>query len=334
MFERLRVADERDLQRFVAAPDLPALDAATVARAHADAAWLLLAGDAVVARCSLWWTAAPRYRDHRVGLLGHYGAVSEQAAAEVLRLARAELARQGCTLVIGPMDGSTSQRYRFVTERGAEPPFFLEPENPDAYPQQLASAGFTPLAEYYSSLQDSLEVRDPRLADIAARLAAEGVGIRPLDLDRFDVELRRIYTVVAPSFSENFLATPIAEDEFIEQYAQVRPFVQPELVLLAEREGETVGFMFVLPDWLQAQRGEAVSTVIVKTLAVAPAYAGQGLATLLSARAQDAARQLGYTRAIHALMHERNTSRRISSRFAGRIIRRYTLFARPVAGTP
>ncbi|HZC77278.1 MAG TPA: GNAT family N-acetyltransferase, partial [Ktedonobacterales bacterium] len=152
--------------------------------------------------------------------------------------------------------------------------------------------------------------------------------------DRFDTELRRIYTVVAPSFSENFLATPIAEDEFIEQYAQVRPFVRPELVLLAEREGETIGFMFVLPDWLQAQRGEAVTTVIVKTLAVAPAYAGRGLATLLSARVQDAARQLGYKRAIHALMHERNTSRRISSRFAGHIIRRYTLFARPVAGTP
>ncbi len=74
--------------------------------------------------------------------------------------------------------------------------------------------------------------------------------------------------------------------------------------------------------------------MIVKTLAVAPAYAGRGLATLLSARVQDAARQLGYKHAIHALMHERNTSRRISSRFAGHIIRRYTLFARPVAGTP
>src|SRR5260370_29398621 len=104
MFERLRVADERDLQRFLAAPDLPALDAAAVARAHADASWLLLAGDAVVARCSLWWTAAPRYLDHHVGLLGHYGAASEQAAAELLRLACAVLACLGCHRVIGTLD--------------------------------------------------------------------------------------------------------------------------------------------------------------------------------------------------------------------------------------
>src|SRR5258708_37970184 len=95
MFERLRVAEERDLQRFLAAPDLPALDAAAVARAHADASWLLLAGNAVVARCSLWWTAAPRYLDHHVGLLGHYGAASEQAAAGLLRPGHAGLASQG-----------------------------------------------------------------------------------------------------------------------------------------------------------------------------------------------------------------------------------------------
>src|SRR5260221_2429422 len=114
MFERVRVAEERDLQRFLAAPDLTALDAAAVARAHADASWLLLAGDAVVARCSLWWTAAPRYLDHQVGLLCHYGAVSEPAAAELLRLGRAELASHGCTLLIRTIDGRTNQRYRLV----------------------------------------------------------------------------------------------------------------------------------------------------------------------------------------------------------------------------
>src|SRR5260370_42667171 len=98
MFERLRVADERDLQRFLAAPDLPALDAAAVARAHAGASWLVLAGDDVVARCSLWWTAAARYLDHHVGLLGHCGAASEHSAAEVVRLARPEFATPGCSL--------------------------------------------------------------------------------------------------------------------------------------------------------------------------------------------------------------------------------------------
>lgn len=326
------VGRDDGLHRFAAAPGLPALDVEAVARSGADASWLLAQGDTVAARCSLWWHATPGYENHRVGLIGHYGALHDEAAAELLQLASAELAAQGCTLAIGPMDGSTSQRYRFVTERGTEPPFLLEPENPDAYPQQFVAGGFAPLAHYYSSLQDRLDVGDPRVDDIAARFTAEGVTIRSLDARRFDEELRRIYTVVASSFRENFLATPISEDAFVAQYRALQPFVRPELVLLAEQSGTLAGFFFLLPDWLQARHGGPVDTVIVKTLAVLPAFAGRGLGSLLSARAQEVARTLGFTRAIHALMHERNTSRRISERFEGRIIRRYTLFAKPLAG--
>jgi GNAT superfamily N-acetyltransferase len=232
------------------------------------------------------------------------------------------------------MDGSTARRYRLLTERGHEPPFFLEPDNPDDWPAHWTAAGFTPLAEYYSALQPSLDYADPRAPALAARCEADGIRIRPLDLDRFDDELRRIYTVAAPSFLDNFLATPLAEDEFMAQYRPVRPFLQPELVLLAERGDALAGFVFALPDWSQAQRGEPVSTVIVKTLAVLPEVAGQGLATLLSARLQEHAIRLGFTRAIHALMHERNVSRRVSARFDGHIFRRYTLYARPLEPRP
>jgi hypothetical protein len=67
--------------------------------------------------------------------------------------------------------------------------------------------------------------------------------------------------------------------------------------------------------------------VILKTLAVHPDFGGLGLGGLLTARCHDAARQLSYRRVIHALMHETNNSRRISSHTAVPV-RRYTLYAR------
>jgi hypothetical protein len=39
---------------------------------------------------------------------------------------------------------------------------------------------------------------------------------------------------------------------------------------------------------------------------------------------------MGFRRAIHALMHETNVSRRLSDRYA-RTMRRYALFSRPLA---
>ena len=99
----------------------------------------------------------------------------------------------------------------------------------------------------------------------------------------------------------------------------------PELVLLAERDGQLVGFIFGIPDLMESARGEPLRTVIIKSMAVHPACGGSGLGGLLMDDCQRAARKLGFERAIHALMRETNLSRRISSRY-GRTIRRYTLY--------
>src|SRR5260370_142723 len=118
--------------------------------------------------------------DQRVGLIGHYAACEAEAAMFLLQLACKELARQGCTLAVGPMDGNTWQRYRLLTERGSEPPFFLEPDNPDEWPGQFTAAGFTPLATYCSALNSDLTAEDPRTADLARRVADLGITVHPL----------------------------------------------------------------------------------------------------------------------------------------------------------
>jgi predicted N-acetyltransferase YhbS len=164
-------------------------------------------------------------------------------------------------------------------------------------------------------------------------MQAEGIVLRSLSLDRFEEELRGIHEVSLASFAHNFLYTPISQEGFVNQYRDVKPYVQPDLVLVAERsDGQMVGYVFALPDLLQAQRGQAIDTVIIKTLAVHPALGGSGLGTLLTAHCQEAARQLGYARAIHALMHETNKSRKISSHTA-KPMRRYTLYCRSLGAS-
>jgi GNAT superfamily N-acetyltransferase len=229
------------------------------------------------------------------------------------------------------MNGNTWRPYRFVTDPGTEPPFFLEPTNPPEWPAWWRTAGFEPLAEYYSSATDDLTTRDPRLTDAAARMAAAGISIRPLDSAQFEEDLARIYDVSIVSFQDNYLYTPLPRENFFTQYRAIQKRVKPELVLLAEQAAKPVGYVFAVPDYAQAQRGEPITTVIVKTLAVLPARANAGLGALLLGRVHEAAQSLGFTRAIHALMHETNKSRNLSARYA-RTVRRYTLFAKRLNG--
>jgi GNAT superfamily N-acetyltransferase len=259
--------------------------------------------------------------------VGNYFASDGVAGRELLERACSELAARGCTLAVGPMDGSTWGRYRLLTERGGEPLFFLEPDNPDEWPEHFRGAGFDVLAEYTSTLVTDLSERDPRMDRVEERLAADGVTIRPFRPYDVDGELGRIFRVGIRSFERNFLYTPIPEPVFRAQYAAVVPYVQPALVLIAERDEEPVGFVFAIPDLLEIKRGAPARTVVVKTLAVLPGRAQAGLGKLLLLRAYEAARRLGYTRAIHALMHEDNGSRNLGNE-SSRVIRRYALFGK------
>ncbi len=309
---------------FAPSPQLAAFDAALITRHRADEHLVAVENREVVARASLWWKETPSLEGARVGAVGHYADTGGEAAKVLLDAACERLLAEGCRVAVGPMDGNTWRRYRFIKEQASEPPFLMEPDNASEWPARWQTADFAPLAEYFSALNDDLFYEDAQVTRAGERLMRSGVTVRALDAARFDEELRRIYEVSVAAFPENFLYTPLPEAEFVAQYAAVRERVRPELVLLAEHEGRAVGYVFAVPDWL---RGAGTDTVIVKTVAVQPGRVFAGLGTWLVALAQIAARELGYRRAIHALMHESNNSRNLSARYA-KPFRRYTLYSR------
>ncbi|MCB0166659.1 MAG: GNAT family N-acetyltransferase [Anaerolineae bacterium] len=314
---------------FCTPPHLPHLDPQATAAHQADAHWLLLdRQQTIVARCSLWWRQTPDYSGHRPGLIGHYAAVDHSASAQLLQLSCTQLAAKNCTMAIGPMDGNTWRRYRLVVERSDVPPFFLEPDNPYDWPDHFTAGGFTVLSNYVSAITDDLIHLNSRLNPIARRAANRGISIRALNLDDLDADLHRIYSVSTAAFARNFLYTPITETEFVAMYRPLRPYLQPELILIAEQAGQPIGFIFALPDLEQARRGQPIDTVIIKTVAVCPSRQTGGLGSLLVACCQQIAHGLGYSRAIHALMHEANDSCNISRRCHSNVIRRYALFGR------
>src|SRR5512134_3810448 len=131
----LSASTPAELERRQSPADPLRLDPATLRRDAPDEHWLL-PGErgALRARCSLWWTRTPALLGHRVGLIGHYAAPAAAPGAGLLDRACHELAARGCSVAVGPMDGSAWRRYRLITERGTEPTFFLEPDNPDDWP--------------------------------------------------------------------------------------------------------------------------------------------------------------------------------------------------------
>lgn len=327
----LRIVNLRDIApgavSYVNHPLLPNL--AQLAQSKPNETWCAIKGSRLAARCSLWSQDVVSYQGYKTAALGHFFAQEQHGGALLLEHACQRLAGQGIEYVIGPMDGSTWRNYRLVTHHGAHSPFFLEAYTPCDWPAIFAATGFTTIATYSSAQTVDLHYPDPSAQKFAARAEALGLSIRPFDVGRMQEELTALYTVSVQSFAHNFLYAPIALSDFLALYAPLTPYLAPDLFLLAEQAGQLVGFVFAIPDYQQKARGEAMDTVIIKTLARLPGRAYAGLGSYLAQELHRRAAQQGYRSVIHALMHDVNASRTISNKSA-QTIRQYALYGKLV----
>lgn len=301
----MRITDDRGL--------VPAAALTLASAPTADATlYALDASGTVRARCGLWWKAEMHHQGRRVGRIGAYAAYDEAAAALLLDAARQRLRGEGCAIAVGPMDGSTWDRYRFALGGGAAP-FVLEPHQPADYVAHWQRAGFQVAATYRST--------EGAIQPVAPSPLAPGLDVRPLDLGRLDAELAALHGLSLRAFAQAPFFAPIGGEAFAARYRALLPHVDSDLVLMVEAGSRLVAAAFALPDGLE----RPVETVVLKTLAVDPDWFGRGLGRWLAGEIEQRADARGYRRVVHALMHEANPSTRL--RADHRLRRRYALFS-------
>ncbi len=299
---------------------------------------------AVVARVS------PTLRDDGgkpVGMVGFFDAVDEFEPAEIVLCAADEWLREnGCESIVGPIDGDTWHHYRFNIGPHQDPPFLLEPTNPEYYPELFIKSGFETLDRYHSLRVDSIDAVMPLLRPAFDSARSQGYRFRRIRLDRYVEELRRIYTVSTAAFCENFLYDEVSWDEFQSLYLGAKSLIRPELVWFVEdAEGTAIGFLFCLVDWYRAiasMKGRtnllaklkflwnrySADAVNFKTLAVIPEHRRSQLGGALMYHGYRESLKLGFTKANLCLIRDGNVSSRLDGG-KSRILRRYELYQTP-----
>ncbi len=275
---------------------------------------------------SLWWRETPILDGRRVGAIGGFGALDGEAAQGLLDVCCWRLREEGCSQVVGPMNGNTWRSYRHVVESNGRGGFLLEPRNPPEYPEWWRAAGFSEIGGYSSSaipLSGQSTVPDA----LASKLAANGVVIRDLDMANYENELGVIHDVTLAGFSGNFLYTPLPRDAFLAAYQKVRDKVDPRFVRIAEKDGKAVAYVFAIADLEATARGERPA-LIIKTLTVDPAAKCAGLGSLLVDEVQRRGFEAGFREALHVLQYDDNQVLRITRRHGGERFRRYSLFSK------
>ncbi len=259
------------------------------------------------------WRSAPAFEGRRTAALGAFACTTAEAGARLIARTTERLAGEGFEAVVGPMDGDTWSRHRLVVESDGRAPFLLEPQNPRHLPLAFEHAGFAVIGRYFSA-------EGPLPHATLVPPAPEQISLRAFDPSRAEADLARIHALSLQAFAGNFLYRAQSLEGFLEAYRPTLGLIDPDLVILAEDAACGLrGFLFAVPDWIDATPDRAV---IVKTYA----SLDKGLGSLMAQQFHARAAQKGYRRCIHALIREDNLSARHSRSLGATPFRRYALW--------
>jgi GNAT superfamily N-acetyltransferase len=192
----------------------------------------------------------------RQGGFGFFEVVEDYAVARaLLDTARRWLRDRGMVLVRGPTSFCDNDCPGVLVEATDCPPVILGAHTPLYYRNFLERYGMEKDVDLYawrafrSQIGAELKNLPPeisRVAEFARRVA--DVDVRTIRVSAWDEEIataHRLFTTTLHDLSDRAAMTL---PEFRRLANQFRPFLDPDLVLFAEADGETVGFCVAIPD--------------------------------------------------------------------------------------
>jgi hypothetical protein len=132
-------------------------------------------------------------------------------------------------------------------------PFFMMGHARPYYAMRIESAGYHKATDAlaYMITQDYGSEAMRRLIAATARRAK----VRPLDLKRFDAELSLLRDIFNDAWAENWGFVPFTAAEFVDLGRAFRFLIDPDMIQIAEVDGEAAAFIVLLPNINEAIRG-------------------------------------------------------------------------------
>lgn len=268
----------------------------------------VLKDEEIISRACVIYNPELSYKNKKTVQIGFFESKDDiNAAAFLIENIKIYCQKEGFEYLIGPINGSTWQKYR-ITLPSQNPPFFLDNYNKPYYQKLFEQTGFSTISRYTSTVYHNLNSDFSRLERFETIFDKKNIMIRNFDVSNFEKELTKIYEISVKSFKDNFLYTPISFEDFISMYSAIKSLINPEWVLIAEdKEENPLGFIFGVDNIFDKNK----KSLVLKTLAKVPLSSIKGLGTYLTEKLHQKAFEKGYDEIIHALMYEENVSANI-----------------------
>jgi GNAT superfamily N-acetyltransferase len=209
--------------------------------------------------------------NERTGFFGFFECANDYAIAEaLLSAASAWLKERGMERMRGPANFTTNHDVGFLVDGFDSPPVVMMTYNPPFYPAFAEQFGLAKVMDLYAYYAHDSNPMPDRVARLIERVRSRsGATIRTLDMSKFDDEVQIIKSIYDRAWAPNWGFVPMTEAEYYHLAKDLKQIVDPRIVLIAEIDGEPVGFCLSLPDINQVLirlRGRLLPFGLIKLL--------------------------------------------------------------------
>lgn len=190
--------------------------------------------------------------NENIGFFGFFECINDQKVADKL-LGEAEkwLKSKGLNAMRGPANPSSNDEFALLIEGFDDPPRLMMTYNPKYYMDLLDNYGLKKIKDLLAYRIDNKKLLQSeklvRVAEYAKKRA--GLKIHSVDMKNFKAELEKVKYVYNKAWAPNWGFIPMTEEEIDALAKNLKPLIEPNLVLFGEIDGQIVGFVLGMLDY-------------------------------------------------------------------------------------
>jgi len=191
------------------------------------------------------------FQDQSWAWVGFFEAFDDaEAAAALFDTATRWAAAQGVEECVGPASFTTNDECGLLVDGFEYPPMILTPHNPPYYERLWVDAGWEQAMDLWAWRYTPESTAVPeRQRKVLERLRQRGdLQLRTMRMDDFDDEVDRFFKIYHSAWERNWGFAPMTEAEIKHVAKDLKRIIDPDIVLIVEKDGEPIAVSLSLPD--------------------------------------------------------------------------------------
>jgi len=291
------------------------------------------------------------FHKEKTGFFGFFESVNDPGVTEaLLKTVSDELGKKGLQIMRGPMNFSTNDECGFLVQGFDSPPVLMMSYNPPYYIDLMEGWGMAKAKDLYAYNYTFTGTPPEKVVRVAALAEKKGITARPIDMKNFMADMQAFKVIYNSAWRDNWGFIPLSDEEIAYSAERLKPLVVPEFTLIAEKDGEPIGFLGFLPDFnsvLKHMHGKLTPVTLLKALyfskkitalrvllyGIKPEYRNRGVDALLLAKGYNNIVQRGGYRNVEFswILEDNFRVQRIIEMFGASLYKKYRIYEKKIS---